>query len=45
MSTVTDDVKVAVKAFVTAHYSKLVSAAVGYAAAKFGVLGFIWKVL
>jgi hypothetical protein len=29
--------------FVKAHYSKLVSAAVGFGAAKFGIFSLIWK--
>ncbi len=38
-------VKSKVTAFITANYSKVVSAAVGYGAAKLGVIGFILKVL
>lgn len=56
MSTPTNEVKAAVaaaettlkakvSAFVTAHYAKVVSAGAGYAAAKFGVIGLIWKLL
>jgi hypothetical protein len=32
-------------AFIKAHYSKLVSALVGYGVAKLGLFAFIWRIL